>query len=227
MKKLIYIILFGLLFSISINAQKQQIIEKNFALPQGKRLDLDLKFGTDITVNTWNKQEVLFKAIILYYEEGIEKIHTIDIDDNSSILSIATDYDFEGRRQNIWWNCNQTHRNYYRKEGYCISVNYEITLPVNAKVRLETIAGNIEVKGFKGDLKAKSISGFVDVALEERHQTKLKFKSVTGEIYTDFDIDLDRGSTSYSKKLTTIINGGGGSLLALETISGDIFFRKL
>jgi len=55
----------------------------------------------------------------------------------------------------------------------------------------------------------------------------LKFRSVTGEIYTDFDIELDENSSAYAKKLSTEINGGGAQLLSLETVSGDIFFRKI
>ena len=43
--------------------------------------------------------------------------------------------------------------------------------------------------------------------------------------YTDFDLSLDKKSTAFSKRLNTAINGGG-PLIALETISGDIFLRK-
>ena len=70
-------------------------------------------------------------------------------------------------------------------------------------------------------------SGYVDVSLAAIHQTRLKFRSVTGEIYTDFDIELDENSSAYAKKLSTDINGGGDRLLSLETVSGNIFFRKI
>ena len=225
MKRISYIF-FGLLFSISLLAQEQQIIEKNFALPAGKKLDLDLKFGSSIIVDTWSKAEVGFKAVISYNEPGIEKVHTIDVLDNERLLSISTDYDFDAHESSSW-DCNQNSRNYHNKDMYCIKVRYELMLPVNAKVHLETIAGNIEVKGFKGEMKAKSISGFVDFSLPAAHQTRLKFRSVTGEIYTDFDVELDNNSSAYSKKLTSEINGGGERLLSLETVSGDIFFRKI
>ena len=225
MKYFSYIFI-SLFFSFSLIAQETQVIKKDFNLPQGKKLDLDLKFASDILIDSWEKNEVSFRAIISFNEPGIEKVHTMDIDDTEDYLSIATDYDFDAHKSSNW-DCNQYNRNYYNKDMYCIKVRYELTIPKNAKIKLETIAGNIEVKGFKGEMRAKSISGYVDVALAEAHQTRLKFRSVTGEIYTDFDIKLDSNSSAYAKKLTTELNGGSDQLLSLETVSGDIFFRKI
>ncbi len=224
MKRAIYITLLGFVLTFQLSAQ-QKIIEKNFPLPRGKKVNLNLKFGQHITVQTWDKSEVAFKAVIDYQLEGLKEAHTIDIDDNSNELRIATDYDLKGKKD-IWRDCNQQQQ-YFGPGSYCLRVNYEIILPKAAIARLETISGNIEIKDFKGDLRAKSISGFVDLALPANHSTELKFKSVTGEIYTDFDIELDKRSTAYSKKVATSLNGGGSNLLALETVSGDIFFRKL
>jgi len=224
--KYTFYLFFSCLFSIGLVAQEEKLIEQNFALPQGKKLDLELKFGSDIMIDTWDKTEVNFKAIISYNEPGIEQVHTMDVYETDNFLSITTDYDFDAHEPSNW-NCNQHNRNYYNKDRYCIKVRYELTLPVNAKVRLETIAGNIEVKDFRGEMKAKSISGYVDVSLAATHQTRLKFRSVTGEIYTDFDIELADNSSAYAKKLSTEINGGGEHLLSLETVSGDIFFRKI
>ncbi len=221
-----FYLFFSLLFSIGILAQEEKIIEQSFTLPQGKKLDLDLKFGSDIMINTWDKTKVNFRAIISYNEPGIEKVHTMDVYETDYFLSIATDYNFDAHEPSSW-DCNQHNRNYYNKDMYCIKVRYELTLPVNAKVRLETIAGNIEVKDFRGEMKAKSISGYVDVSLAATHKTRLKFRSVTGEIYTDFDIELDKNSSAYTKKLTSDLNGGSDKLLSLETVSGNIFFRRI
>lgn len=216
-----------LFLAIHLFAQEQQIIEQRFAITENKKIDLNLKFGTDININTWDKSEALFKAIILYSEPGVEKVHTIEIDEQSDYLSISTDYDFKAHKPssiNCFGSDQYTH--YHNKTKYCIKVSYELTLPKDADVRIETICGNIEVDNFLGKLTAKSISGFIDVAVAEAHASRLKFRSVTGEIYTDFDVKLDKNSTSYAKKLNSEINNGGDGLLSLETISGDIYFRK-
>jgi len=143
-----FYIVFNLLLSIGLLAQEEKIIEQHFALPQGKKLELDLKFGSDIMIDTWDKKEVNFRAIISYNEPGIEKVHTIDIEETDNFLSITTDYDFDAQEPSSW-DCNQHNPNYYNKDRYCIKVRYELILPVNAKVKLETIAGNIEVKDFR------------------------------------------------------------------------------
>ncbi len=217
-----------LFLAIHLFAQEQQIIEQRFAITENKKIDLNLKFGTNININTWDKSEALFKAIISYSEPGVEKVHTIEVDEESDYLSISTDYDFKAHKPSSI-NCfdSDQYTHYHNQSKYCINVSYELTLPKNADVRIETISGNIEVDNFQGDLKAKSISGFIDLAVAETHPTKLKFKSVTGEIYTDFDVVLDKNSTTYSKKLNADINNGGEGSLSLETISGDIFFRKI
>ena len=224
MEKFIYLIL-GVLFSISLFGQQQKVIEKKFELPTDKKLDINLKFGKDIEVNTWDKQEVNIKATLIYDEPGLEKIYSLDTNDDSNLLSIQSVYDFDAFDPTKK-ECFLGNNHFGDGTMYCFRIDYEITLPRKAKVHLETISGNIVVKGFKGSLKAKTISGFLDVAMVSSHPTQLKFRSVTGEIYTDFDIALDDSSTAYSKKLRSEINGGGEDLLSLETISGNIYFRK-
>jgi hypothetical protein len=56
-------------------------------------------------------------------------------------------------------------------------------------------------------------------------KANLNFKSVTGEIYSDFEVKRDGKSTSYSKHLNAPLSGGGNRV-ALKKVSGDIFFRK-
>ena len=92
-------------------------------------------------------------------------------------------------------------------------------------MELNSISGGIEIKGYRGAIRAKSISGFVDFSSPSSQGLDVAFKSVTGEIYTDFDMKLDEGSTAWSKRLNRSVNGGGKKI-ALETVSGDIFFRK-
>jgi len=93
------------------------------------------------------------------------------------------------------------------------------------EIELNSISGGIEIKGYQGAIKAKSISGYVDFASAESTGLDLAFKSVTGEIFTDYELKLDENSTSWSKRLNRSLNGGGKKV-SLETVSGDIYFRK-
>lgn len=224
MKKQLYLLLAILILPLLVAAQR--IEEKTYALPKGKAVEMDLKFGRHIKVQTWNKQEVLIRTKIKTNLPDFDEIYKVNVRDNASLLSIKTDYEF--KEKNRHWNsctdCDEGEPD--PKYCTCLRLEYEIMLPADAKLTLETISGNIELLGLTGEVKAKSISGFVDMTAKPSSKNDLSFKSVTGEIYSDFDIKLDKNSTAWSKNLHTSLNGGGPAV-QLETISGDIFFRKM
>ncbi|MFN7119662.1 MAG: DUF4097 family beta strand repeat-containing protein [Saprospiraceae bacterium] len=223
---LTFIVIFcAVLFS---NAQEyyQTTLNNSYKLPASKKVSLNLKFAQDIKVTVGSGNEVQLKAYVKATNEEIAKVHTIEIEQGSEQLSIETDYKFpkdEERKRNQCWSCDN--KNWEGRECLCLEVRYEVVVPAGASVHLETISGDIEIKGLPSEIYAKSISGFVDLALQPNAKADLNFKSVTGEIYSDFDVKLDAKSTSYSKRLNAPLNGGGARV-ALETISGDIFFRK-
>jgi len=225
MNKILLLAVIGWLSVQWATAQNQDIIKHEFEFKPGSKLDLDLKFAEMIKVEVWDKAEVSFQAVLRFQDPEIKKVHQLNIDEDSGMLSIHSDFDYDAYKPTNG-DCFSENLHMHYSRIYCLYVDYELKIPKNADVRMETISGNIEIVGLEGSLRAKSISGFVDVALPKKHQTSLSFRSVTGEIYTDFNIELDKGSNAYSKKLSADINGGGDRF-SLETISGDIYFRKL
>ena len=84
-----------------------------------------------------------------------------------------------------------------------------------------------------------TLNGNVDVALPVNTKTNLRMKSDRGNVYSDFDIDIDRSGSKterdtqnglYKLKLEDWIigkiNGGGAELLA-KNMTGNIFIRKV
>ncbi len=207
-------------------AQQQKIEEKTFAWDAGRSAKLNLKFASNIQVSSWDKPELYLKTIITYEKEAHLKIHQMEIQEMNGQLIIETDYvkGFFKNRRHTCWSCDEQDKNEYG-DCTCFKLEFEIIMPKGANLALETIAGNIELKDVEGPVKAKSISGFIDLGMETTMASNLYFKSVTGEIYTDFDIDLDKSSSAFNKRLTAALNGGGAAI-DLETVSGDIFFRK-
>ena len=198
--------------------------EQTFALPASQQVDLNLKFANEIKVISWGQNKVGIKTKITSNSDELRKLHTMEVLEGK-VLQIETGYDMESRkekdREYSCWSCNEDRE----EDCQCLEVSYEVMLPNNAELRLETISGNIEIRGFEGKTWAKSISGFVDLGLPSRANRNLINESATGEIYTDFDVTLDEDSSPWSKKINTSLNGGG-DLISLETVSGDIFFRK-
>lgn len=227
MKSSITILL--LLISItwsSSQAPFTKTLEDSYQLPASKEVIFDLKFAHHINVKTWNKNEVLVKTFIEMSDKSLEKVHQVDVVEGKDYLKIATDYNKEITKANNWhcWSCSDGEWE-DSKECMCFRVSHEIFLPANAQLEMETINGSIEARDLKGPARLKTINGFVDMDWLPNAGTDLSLKSVNGEIYTDFDIRLDKESTAYSKRLNTTINGGGKTL-RLETINGNIYFRK-
>lgn len=58
------------------------------------------------------------------------------------------------------------------------------------------------------------------------NKAKINASTLTGTIYSDFDIDTDRRKSSHgTNKITGTINNGN-ELIVMETISGNIYMRK-
>lgn len=207
-------------------AQQQKVEEQSYDWSANKSADIDLKFASNIKVTSWDKNELVLKTIITYGEEKLLGLHQMKVTDIGNTLTISSDYSESFSKKNGYncWSCDEQ-ENKRQDKCQCFRLAFELMLPKGADVSLKTIAGNLELADLKGPIKAKTISGFIDLGMPSSAATALKFKSVTGEIYTDFDISLDKNSTSFSKLLNTSINGGG-PLIALETVSGDIFLRK-
>lgn len=220
------VMIFVLSFATAQNYY-ETTFNNSYKLPANKKVSMNLKFARDIKVSVGSGNEVQLKTYLKATDEEISKMHIFEIAEDGEALQINTDYKFpknEIRKQNNCWSCDNESGD--GRKCLCLQARYEVIVPAGASIRLETISGDIEIKGLPNELYAKSISGFLDVALQSNAKADLNFKSVTGEIYTDFDnIKLDSKSTSYSKRLNAPLNGGG-SKISLETVSGDIFFRK-
>ena len=202
-------------------------------MPSGKKAVLKLPFAYTIKIVSWDKPELQFDANVRAGDEATKQRHTFSARESSSELVIETNLAKEknGKNNSCWsdecdslLNTGGVARQ-WNQDCKCFRVDYEIHMPAGTALVLETINGDVELRGLNGPVRAKSINGFVDMDLSANAAGAVHFSSVNGEIYTDFDLDLDKNSTAFNKKVKAPLNGGGQEL-ALETINGDIFFRK-
>jgi hypothetical protein len=106
---------------------------------------------------------------------------------------------------------------------------------VSGPVIINNLSGNVLVKFSKVTqdypISLRAVSGDIDVTLPDDTPANLKMKSITGEIYTNFEPEYE--NTPEKGRLPRIgghvilakINGGGVEI-NLETMSGNIFLRK-
>ncbi len=108
----------------------------------------------------------------------------------------------------------------YTSKIYC-----DVYIPENARFSVETIDGNITITGRTEEVKAHSISGFIDMVIPSGRGADLRLKTISGTIYSNLAIAAEKHGHSVMSDISDAYNGGGKPV-DLETISGNIFLRK-
>lgn len=230
MKTIIISIIISLLYHLALPAQEIQ--EESIPLNANQKVVLNLKFAEDIKVENWNKDELLVKAEVEINNNSLNHAHTMDVANKGNTVIIETGFNEELIRTSNERDCNgkNTHQNNFNgKDGYsiCSSLKYTVYLPSNTDLTIESISGNITLANRKGPVEAKSISGFVDFSSPANQKADFYLKSISGEVYSDLDIELinQKENPIVGYELKGKLNGGGEKV-RLESISGDIYVRK-
>jgi hypothetical protein len=192
--------------------QAQQIIEKHLSFSGKDALSLKIQIADSINVITWNKDEVYVKA-------------SVNINDNKDNAAYETSFDVDGNK--IVVNANFSDKYFKGRKNCCneSEIYWVVYIPENKRFSVETIDANITVRGKTKEMKVKSISGFIDLAIPSGKQADLDFSTISGRMYTNLDITGNKSHSGIPMKVNEKLNSGG-DLIKLETISGDIFLRK-
>lgn len=193
-------------------AGAQQVTEKHLSFSGKESLELNLQIADSINLHTWNKNEVYVTASVDINNNKDNAAYLISFDESGSTVSVdgkLKDKYFKGKNN----CCNET------------DIFWNIYIPEKTDFALETINGNITITGNTGKMKVKSISGYIDLAVPENRTADLEFSTISGTIYTDQDLEQNNKHTGIPTKVVHKMNNGGPPV-KLETISGDIFFRK-
>lgn len=232
MKQLTLLILF-VLGPFLLSSAQTRIVEKTFSVEGDQKVRLNLRFGETISVNAWDKNKVSFKATLEINNGKLNEALELDID-TSDGLYIASDYNKEklkaGRKEDcpdhysrFSWNNDDEHY------AVCSKITYELWVPENIELDVESISGDIELDGLTGPVRAKSISGFIDLSWPAINSADVTMKTISGEAYTD----LDNLNFNNKKPHIPIVGyalegtiGSGGTKLSLESVSGNLYLRK-
>jgi hypothetical protein len=219
MKNVLSIIALCTIFQ-SICAQK--IIEKTIDYAGKKSISMNLEIADSIRIITWSKQQVYVKASVNINDNKNNDDYKVNFDESGSLVGIHSRFQFAkgknccGDSENCHCNCN------------CNSqIDFEVYVPENSDFSVETINGDITIKGKIAQIRAHSISGFIDLTVTPEIKADLKMNTISGTMYSNFDFSSGKNLRHVGgSAITTILNGGGERSIDLETISGDIYFRK-
>ena len=122
---------------------------------------------------------------------------------------------------------------------------------VNGAIQLTNISGSVVANTVNGNLKAvfksvnpespmafSTLNGNVDVTFPATSKFDVKLKSDRGEIYSDFDVDVDKTQPKatrstkdglYKVSISDWVQGkvnGGGKEVMMKNMNGNIYVRK-
>ena len=181
-----YLFIFCLL-SASV-AQAQRIVEKRIAWQPGQEVLLDLKYARTIRINTGERNEVSVRVSVSVNDNVQNEAWSMTTDVATDQIRVVSHLD--PPQEDYSGDCPGS--SYHRDEGrYCSLIIYEIDLPRAAALRVETLGGDITLRGVQATVFAKSLSGWVDADWPTQQGATVSMKSVTGEVYTNLDLAIE------------------------------------
>jgi hypothetical protein len=195
-----------------VSARAQEITEKHFDFTGKGSVEMNIQIADSINLHAWNKNEVFVKASVSINDNKDNEGYVISFEEtgNSLVISGKIKENYFKERNN---NCTVT------------DIYWKIYVPERVAFSIETINGNITIDGITGKIRAKSINGFIDLAAPSDRKADIKFSTITGTIYTDHKLVSEWHPTGIPSVIREDFNKGG-SPVTLETISGDIYFRR-
>jgi hypothetical protein len=193
-------------------SRAQQIIEKHMDFTGKESISLKIQIADSINIQTWNKSEVYIKASVNVNENKDNEAYITSFDDSGKAILVNANFKenyFKGKKN----CCNET------------DIFWQIFIPEKAKFSVETINADVTITGQTTEMNIKSISGYIDLTEPAGKNAEIDFSTVSGRMYSNHNLALNKAHSGIPLKISEKLNNGG-DLIRLETISGDIFFRK-
>jgi hypothetical protein len=172
-------LLLGLCFILwSSYGYSQKIVERTIPYIKGQKIDLDLKHGTRIQVTGWDKQQVYLKAEIEINDGKLNDAFLLNVisDKNNSKVRVVLDEQLidQGEKHDCPSNETFSLEDDHPDNNYiCYTINYQIYVPREATLNVETIHAIIVLIDLTGQVSTKSISSQVErLTLQDLKQIK-------------------------------------------------------
>lgn len=212
-----------LLMFISMNAfaQPKKVVERVLVSGQD-RLNLEFAFASNITFETWDRQEVLVEVTVEI--NGGEDNDIFELSTETTESSIYFEMD-----EDMWKKISKDKKRNWNNCSYTSEINYQVFLPAGLKVKANTISGDYEFSYFGEEMDLKTISGAIDITVPREYSLDFNAKTISGEVYSDLEIEYPEGKEGLRQIVGQNFRGRinqGGQLSDFETISGNIYLRK-
>lgn len=200
---------------VTLSGQAQKVVKKSMEV-QEKSVDMKFQFADTITIEAWNQNRLELEVSVNIGDNRYNDYYDLKVKEKGNKLTLEEVVDF-GTIQKLNGN-NQSMRN---------ELGYKLKVPANLDFSLNTISGQVVLKGLIGPMKINSISGFIDYSVPANCKAQIDLNSVTGNLYSDlkFDEKAEKEMQWVGLKRRLSLNGGT-QVINLKTVSGDIYLRK-
>lgn len=257
MKKILILTCFTLL-TASASLQAQEFKAK-FNGRQDRKVVLEMQ-GNDVTVEGYDGDDLIIRGngyeAPPKQAQGLRPLYNGAVDNTQIGLSVTpgsgnTLRVVNATRQGATYSIRVPHRTALVftqtnwNSGDLVIRDVEGSIEATLKsgdLKLVNVSGPVVANSVSGDVtisftgmrqepsSISLVSGDLDITMPAASKANLALRSISGEIYTDFDLNLGKGPGNMSRvggqTISGNINGGGAATLSLKTISGDIFVRK-
>jgi putative adhesin len=159
-----------------------------------------------VDVATWNEPEVRIVADKSASSRSLLRRLEVRIEGQGSRVSVFTQYP----RRMAWFL------------GSGGQVNYRITLPADARVRVKTVNGRVEVDGVATEVRASTTNGSVEV---KDAGGPVVVSTVNGSVtagYRSRPPDAETRLSTTNGSLTLLLPEGTGGRLEAQTVNGSV-----
>ncbi len=210
----------------------QRNVEKKASIEPNQAVNLEFKFADKIDIKTWNNKEVLVKVSVNINDNQDNDAFNMTLDEYSSGITFKSEIKDMDKLRRRYKKTVTKEDGTTETHEYCsvdMDLFFEVFLPPDVSLSINTISGDIEIGKYQGELDVKTISGFIDLSLDSQEKADLEMSTISGEIYSNMDLDFGGKKPGLPRvggtKIEASLNGGGAGI-ELKTISGDIFLRK-
>ncbi|QIL77082.1 MULTISPECIES: DUF4097 family beta strand repeat-containing protein [Hymenobacter] len=226
---------------------------------KARKIVLDMN-GSDVTLEGYNGDELIIRGNGFEpapkRAEGLRPVYNSAVDNTKIGLSVTekdnvvrvvqasrkdTDYVIRVPRQTAVV-FTQTQFGSGNLKVNDLQGDLEVNMK-NGDAQLLNMGGGVVANSISSDIIVRyagvgkspssisSVSGAVDITMPASSKTTLQLRTISGEVYTDFDINMGKSKEEGDMRRVggQTVEGtvnGGGTKIALQSISGDVFVRK-
>lgn len=201
---------------------EEEPFEQTVAIAPGGLVSLENTNG-HVTVETWNRDEVLVSAVKKARAHGLDDAFEILKEIEIRVTESAGGVKIETELPRGGW-----------MRGSSASVEYELKVPASASLDLKSVNGRIAVEGVNGDVILKTTNGAIHAArlggdlLAETTNGKIEALGVAGALVAEttnggIDAEITAATLAHDVELST--SNGGVTLTLAPSVAARIDAR--